>query len=136
MSNLTPEQEAHEMNPQYMTYERIASLKQYLADCESGMNQHAAWQNHKARMQALTSQALQHPHLIFCGSPETMRAVTEKGALGLNPIAHKWQVISKTAHYNIVTQPFTTDDGKEETMAYLYSDQDLRAIAKEKGLIV
>ncbi len=36
---------------QYLTEQRIASLKQYLADCNSGMSYQAAWSAHKARME-------------------------------------------------------------------------------------
>lgn len=34
----------------YLTDKRIASLKQYLADCNSGMDFHAAWKAHVERM--------------------------------------------------------------------------------------
>jgi hypothetical protein len=35
----------------YLTAKRIASIKQYLADCESGIHTVTAWNAHKARMQ-------------------------------------------------------------------------------------
>jgi hypothetical protein len=35
----------------YLTAKRIASIKQYLADCANGMESPAAWNAHKARMQ-------------------------------------------------------------------------------------
>lgn len=34
----------------YATAERLASLKQYLDDCRSGIDTVAAWNGHKARM--------------------------------------------------------------------------------------
>ncbi len=36
----------------YLTKQRLASLKQYLADCKAGMDTVAAWKLHKARMAA------------------------------------------------------------------------------------
>jgi hypothetical protein len=36
----------------YLTNKRLASLKQYLDDCASGMDTVAAWKLHKQRMAA------------------------------------------------------------------------------------
>jgi hypothetical protein len=36
----------------YLTAKRLASLKQYLADCKVGIDTVAAWKAHKARMAA------------------------------------------------------------------------------------
>lgn len=39
------------MQSKYFSAKRVASLGQYLKDCESGMSYNAAWKAHKARMQ-------------------------------------------------------------------------------------
>lgn len=63
---------------------------------------------------------------IYCGAFETMKKVAFKGANALNPKTNKWQKIDKTAKYYIMP------DGIGAT---LYSNLDLKQIAKEKGLI-
>lgn len=68
---------------------------------------------------------------IFCGSPETMKHYAEKGVRAINPKTHKWQIIDKNACYEIRENAYKWGVG-----AVLLCDKDLRAIAKEKGLIL
>jgi hypothetical protein len=70
---------------------------------------------------------------IYCGSKETMERVANRGVLALNPKTHKWQHVNKNAVLKVVvTQTLETG----EILADLVSDIDLRAEAKEKGLIL
>ena len=64
---------------------------------------------------------------IFCGAKETMESVAKRGVRGLNLKTHKWQVIDKTAKYEVMA------DG---IGYFLTSDKDLKTIAKKKGLII
>jgi len=74
---------------------------------------------------------------VFCGSKETMEMIASKGARGLNPKTMKWQVIDKTAQYEVrEDKRFLDEEGNEHIMADLLSNLDLRTIAKEKGLIL
>lgn len=65
---------------------------------------------------------------IFCGAKETMEKIAFRHARGLNPKTMKWQVIDKTAKYEIVS-------GKG-IIFWLTSNLNLDKIAKQKSLII
>lgn len=64
---------------------------------------------------------------IFCGSIKTMESYAKRGVRGLNPKTMRWQIIDKTANYEVVP---------DSIGAVLTSDKDLRGIAKTKHLII
>jgi hypothetical protein len=71
---------------------------------------------------------------IFCGSKETMESIANRkcGAVALNPRTMRYQTIDKAAKYEVKPTPT-----KEPSCLFsLYSNLDLRAIAKEKQLIL
>ena len=69
---------------------------------------------------------------IFCGSFETMSSIANKKARALNPKTMKWQIIDKSAKYNVVKNG--TDYCPD--YASLFSNKDLHKIAERKGLII
>ena len=71
-----------------------------------------------------------YPYRIFCGHVETMRRVAEHGARALNTKTHKWQVVDKTAKYLVV------EDNVGNGAADLFSNLDLRKMAKDRGMII
>jgi len=80
---------------------------------------------------------------VYIGSHDTMGKIAQRGATGLNRKTMRYQVIDKTAKYSIVDTchkdcvSYSDCQAKGHSpCATLYSDKDLRAIAKEKGLIM
>ncbi|WP_279145954.1 MULTISPECIES: hypothetical protein [Clostridium] len=74
---------------------------------------------------------------IFCGSKEAMVSVANRGVTGLNPKTIKWQIIDKTAKYNVrEDETFKDDKGQSHICATLLSDINLKQIAEEKRLIL
>jgi hypothetical protein len=69
---------------------------------------------------------------LFCGSEDTMKSIMSKGAKALNPITHRWQVIDKLAEYEVGK----TNKDETSTLYSLFSNKDLRSIAKQKSLII
>lgn len=69
---------------------------------------------------------------IFCGAKETMDSISKRGAKALNRKTTKHQVIDRSAKYEVRK----TDTKFKSSLYSLYSDKDLHAIAKEKGLIM
>jgi hypothetical protein len=65
---------------------------------------------------------------IFCGAECTMKDIAKRGATGLNTKTHKWQIIDKTAKYEV-------RKSNSSSLYFLFSDKDLHAIAEEKGLL-
>jgi len=73
-----------------------------------------------------------HPHMVYCGPLEAMEALAEQGVKGLNPDTHRWSVVSKAARYLVVKDKELPDGWT----AFLYCNENLRAIANERGLIL
>ena len=66
-----------------------------------------------------------------------MNRVAERGVKALNPRTHKWQLVSKAAKYEVrEDKRFIGSDGQEVVTGILLSNENLKAIAKEKGLII
>ena len=75
--------------------------------------------------------------MIRCGSIEGMELIAKRGVKGLNRKTHKWQVVDKDAKYEVRNQHYyTNDEGEAYDTAELFVDRDLKAIAKEKDLIL
>lgn len=69
---------------------------------------------------------------IFIGAKSTMESYAATGARGLNRKTMKYQIIDKTAKYEV-----RKTETKEPSELYsLYSNLDLHNIAKEKNLII
>jgi len=77
------------------------------------------------------------PYLIFVGGVDTMELIAERGVLALTPNTHRWKLVSKTVRYQVVKRgPHYGTDGLPFYTAELWADEDLRAAASEKGLIL
>jgi hypothetical protein len=79
-----------------------------------------------------------HPFEIYVGSLAAMEMVAFRGVKGLNPDTHRWQVVSKTATYQVIKDFEVADEETDEKFwcASLFCDQDLRTIANGKSLII
>ena len=65
---------------------------------------------------------------VFCGSLETMKKVAERGVRGLNSKTMRWQIVDKTAKYEV--------EKGIKCLSYLFSDKDIYKIAEQKQLII
>lgn len=78
-----------------------------------------------------------YPYMIFCGGLSTMQKIAQRGVRALNPATMRWKTVSKTARYEAVeTERFVADNGVENVLGNLMCDEDLRQMAKERGLIL
>ncbi len=80
-------------------------------------------------------EALEFPHYIYCGGLDTMQTIADRGVRALNCETMRWSMVSKTARY-LVRYDGHIDGNPNDKMGSLWSDQDLRGIAKEKSLVI
>ena len=77
-----------------------------------------------------------YPYMIFCGGLDTMQRIAQRGVRALNPTTMRWKAVSKTARYEAVETERFVADGVEHILGDLRCNEDLRQIAKERGLIL
>jgi hypothetical protein len=97
------------------------------------LKQHWTQQNNLTTMKKETTNTPQSmKYEIFCGAKDTMEDIAKRGARALNRKTMRWQVIDKTALYEVRQ----TETKEPSTLHSLFSNLDLRQIAKEKNLII
>ena len=76
------------------------------------------------------SQENNFPFEIFCGEKITMDRIAQRGAKALNTKTMRYQIVCKTAKYKVIKQ-------ENSDISYsLFSDVDIRKLAKQKGFII
>lgn len=112
------------------TYYSAVSLVTCLVKDEQGREWHfqrAAFEPH----------APEYPYFIHCGGLETMEKIAARGVKGLNGSTMRYQVISKTAQYRVIKDfEGFGEEGRPYSTGELWCNEDLKEIARQKGLIL